>query len=56
MSKYTPNSQVVIRERREKIWTLLARGNMKSYEIAKELNVSPPTIARDIKFLTSVCK
>jgi IS30 family transposase len=26
---------------------------MKGYEIAKELNVSPPTIARDIKFLTA---
>jgi IS30 family transposase len=53
MAKYTPNSQAVIRERREKIWTLLARGKMKGYEIAKELNVSPPTIARDIKFLTA---
>jgi hypothetical protein len=53
MAKYTPNSQAVIRERREKIWTFLARGKMKGYEIAKELNVSPPTIARDIKFLTA---
>ena len=26
---------------------------MKGYEIAKELNVSPPTVARDIKFLTA---
>ena len=52
MAKNLPNSQVVIRERREKIWAL-ARGNIKSYEIAKQLNVSPPTIARDIKFLTA---
>lgn len=53
MAKNLPNSQVVIRERREKIWALLTRGNIKSYEIAKQLNVSPPTIARDIKFLTA---
>ena len=53
MAKNLPNSQVVIRERREKIWALLTRGNIKSYEIAKKLNVSPPTIARDIKFLTA---
>jgi predicted ArsR family transcriptional regulator len=53
MAKNLPNSQVVIRERREKIWALLTRGNMKSYEIAKQLNVSPPTVARDIKFLTA---
>lgn len=53
MAKHLPNSQVVIRERREKIWALLTRGNMKSYEIAKQLNVSPPTIAKDIKFLTA---
>jgi DeoR/GlpR family transcriptional regulator of sugar metabolism len=48
MAKNLPNSQVVIRERREKIWALLTRGNIKSYEIAKKLNVSPPTIARDM--------
>lgn len=52
-NKNTANSQVVIRERRQKIWALLTRGNMKSYEIAKELNVSPPTVTRDIKFLTA---
>ena len=53
MAKNLPNSQVVIRERSEKIWALLTRGNIKSYEIAKGVNVSPPTIARDIKFLTA---
>ena len=53
MPKYIPNNQVVIKERREKIWALLTKGNMKGYEIAKELNVSPPTVARDIKFLTA---
>ena len=53
MPKYIPNNQVVIKERREKIWPLLTKGNMKGYEIAKELNVSPPTVARDIKFLTA---
>ena len=52
MPKNLPNSQVVILERREKIWAL-ARGNIKSYEIAKQLNVSPPTVTRDIKFLTA---
>lgn len=51
MAKYIPNNQAIVRERRQKIWTLLTRGNMKGFEIAKELNVSPPTIARDIKFL-----
>ena len=33
-----PNNQATIRERREKLWTLLTKG-MKRYEIAKELNV-----------------
>jgi transcriptional antiterminator len=53
MPKYIPNNQVVIKERREKIWALLTKGNMKGYEIAKQLNVSPPTVTRDIKFLTA---
>jgi hypothetical protein len=52
-NKNTANSQTIIRERRERVWTLLTRGTMKSYEIARELNVSPPTIVRDIKFLTA---
>ena len=47
-----PNNQAVIRERREKLWTLLTRG-MKTYEIAKELNVDNSTVSRDIKFLTA---
>jgi IS30 family transposase len=50
-ARNTANNRILIQERREKIWALLTRGNMKGYEIAKELNVSPPTIARDIKFL-----
>ena len=41
-----------INERRQKLWTLLSRG-MKTYEIAKELNVDHCTISRDIKFLTA---
>jgi transcriptional antiterminator len=50
-TRNTANNRILIQERREKIWALLTRGNMKGYEIAKELNVSPPTVARDIKFL-----
>jgi transcriptional antiterminator len=46
------NTTVVINERRQKLWTLLTRG-MKTYEIAKELNVDHSTISRDIKFLTA---
>jgi hypothetical protein len=52
-NKNTANSQAIIRERRERVWTLLTRGTMKGCEIARELNVSPPTIVRDIKFLTA---
>ena len=47
-----PNNQAIIRERREKLWTLLTRG-MKIFEIAKELNVDNSTVSRDIKFLTA---
>ena len=47
MSKTT-----AINERRQKLWTLLTRG-MKTYEIAKELNVDHCTISRDIKYLTA---
>lgn len=46
------NAAVVINQRRQKLWTLLTRG-MKTYEIAKELNVDHSTISRDIKFLTT---
>jgi IS30 family transposase len=52
-NKNTANSQAIIRERRERVCTLLTRGTMKGCEIARELNVSPPTIVRDIKFLTA---
>jgi IS30 family transposase len=51
MNKHIPNNRLAIRERREKLWTLLTRG-MKGYEIAKELNVDPSTISRDIEYLT----
>jgi hypothetical protein len=37
MVKNLPNSQVVIRERREKIWALLTKGNIKSHEIARQI-------------------
>jgi transcriptional antiterminator len=46
-----PNSQAVIEERRQKVWTCVTRG-MKSYEIATELNVDKSTITRDIKYLS----
>jgi transcriptional antiterminator len=46
-----PNSQAVIEERRQKVWTLVTRG-LKSYEIARELNVNKSTISRDIKYLS----
>jgi IS30 family transposase len=52
MYKKIPHNRVVIKERREKLWILLARG-MKGYEIAKELNVDPSTISRDIQYLIS---
>ena len=46
------NTRPAIDERRQKLWTLLTRG-MKTYEIAKELNVDTSTVSRDIKFLTA---
>jgi IS30 family transposase len=46
------NNRVTIKERQEKLWILLTRG-MKGYEIAKELNVDPATISRDIRYLSS---
>jgi HTH domain len=52
-NKNTANSQTIIRERRERVWTLLTRGTMKGCEIARELNVSAPTIVRDIRYLTA---
>jgi hypothetical protein len=45
------NTQVIINERRQKTWVLLTKG-MKSYEIARELNVNHCTISRDIKYLS----
>ena len=52
MYKNIPHNRVVIKERQEKLWILLTRG-MKGYEIAKELNVDPSTISRDIQYLIS---
>jgi DNA invertase Pin-like site-specific DNA recombinase len=46
-----PNSQAVIRERREKLFIMLTRG-MRASEIAKELKVDRTTVVRDIQFLT----
>jgi IS30 family transposase len=46
------NNRGIIQDRRQKIWTLTTR-SMKGYEIAKELNVDPSTISRDIQYLTS---
>lgn len=45
------NNVVAINERRQKLWTLLTRG-LKTYEIAKELNIDQSAISRDIKYLT----
>jgi IS30 family transposase len=45
------NNDLMVTERRQKIWILLTRG-MKSYEIARELGVNPSTISRDINFIT----
>src|SRR5919199_2040459 len=45
------NTSAVINERRQKLWTLLTRG-LKTYEIAKELDIDQSTISRDIKHLT----
>jgi IS30 family transposase len=50
--KNIPSNRLAIKERRENLWTLLTMG-MKGYEIAKQLNVDPSTISRDIRYLTS---
>src|SRR4026209_1219024 len=47
-----PNSQAVIRERREKLFSLLVRG-MKPNEIAKVLKVDNSTVTRDVQYLTT---
>ena len=44
------DNKSVINERKQKLFALLTRG-LKGYEIAKELNVDPATISRDIKYL-----
>ena len=46
------HNRLVIQERRQKIWTLITRG-MKGYEIAKDLNVDPATVSRDIAYLAA---
>jgi hypothetical protein len=46
------SSEAIISERRQKLWTCLAKG-MKTYEITKELNTDHSTISRDINYLTS---
>jgi IS30 family transposase len=46
------NTQVIINERRQKLWLLLTTG-MRSYDIAKELKCDHSTISRDIAYLTS---
>jgi hypothetical protein len=52
MTKPTPHNRITIRERRENILILLTKG-IKGYEIAKELDVDPSTVSRDIQYLTS---
>jgi hypothetical protein len=46
------NNKSVINERRQKLFALLTRG-MKGYEIAKDLNVDPATVSRDIAYLAT---
>ena len=46
------HNRLVIQERRQKIWVLITRG-MKGYEIAKDLNVDPATVSRDIAYLAA---
>jgi IS30 family transposase len=46
------NTEAIINERRQKIWTLLTRGT-KRHEIAKELDIAHSTVSRDIKFLAA---
>jgi hypothetical protein len=47
------NNRREIQQRREKVLTLLAKGTMKRYEIAKELGVDPATVSTDIGYLVS---
>ena len=46
------NNRIEIQQRREKLWTLLARG-MKRCEAAKQLDVDPATVSRDIAYLVT---
>jgi hypothetical protein len=46
------NTQVIINDRRQKVWILLTRG-LRTYDIAKELKCDHSTISRDIQYLTS---
>ena len=48
--KSRPNSQAVIRERREKLFILLTKG-LRTSEIAKELRVDHCTVSKDIHAL-----
>ena len=45
-------NKIDIQQRREKLWTLFARG-MKRHDIAKELGVDPTTISRDTAYLVA---
>lgn len=49
-SKQRSNNKTIM-ERREKVMMLLTKG-LKGYQIAKELQVDPATISRDIHFLS----
>jgi hypothetical protein len=46
------NNRIEIQQRREKLWTLLARG-MKRGEAAKQLDVDPATVSTDIAYLVA---
>ncbi|HYZ58370.1 MAG TPA: helix-turn-helix domain-containing protein [Nitrososphaeraceae archaeon] len=50
MSRPVPHNKMQIRERRDNILILLAKG-LKGYEIAKELGVDASTVSRDIQYL-----
>jgi hypothetical protein len=50
MPRPIPHNRITIQKRRENVLTLLTKG-MKGYEIAKELDIDPSTVSRDIQYL-----
>ena len=46
------HNRMIIQIRRQKVWSLITQG-MKGYEIARAINIDPPTVSRDIRYLTA---